>query len=44
MMLVKIGINKKVELENGILIDFYCVRYIMVCCFKYYGVDGYIVK
>ncbi|APE05740.1 hypothetical protein BM528_08115 [Alteromonas sp. RW2A1] len=43
-MLAKIGINKKSELDSGIMIDFHCARHTVASRFKYHGVDGYIAK
>jgi integrase len=43
-MLAKIGIDKKVEADNGIMIDFHCLRHTVVHCFKWQGADSYLVK
>lgn len=43
-MLAKIGIDKKAELNKGIMVDFHCARHTVASCFKYHGVDGYIAK
>jgi integrase len=43
-VLPNIEINKKIERESGILIDFHCARHTVASRFKYHGVDGYIAK
>lgn len=43
-MLAKIGINKKAELDRGIMVDFHCARHTVASRFKYHGSEGYVVK
>ncbi|MEH6710115.1 MAG: tyrosine-type recombinase/integrase [Paraglaciecola polaris] len=43
-VLSKMGLDKKVERDSGLLVDFHCCRHTVASKFKYHGVDGYIAK